>query len=206
MDPFSALSTAAAARKIPPLKEASPAKVMSCALVASSDIEKDLDATEEVIGKAGAPSAKMVGQPANSSGRPTMVCGHLAHREEGWPSLACQDSLYTRGCGTCPTRALSPRLTIGKEHRSVMPTRPTTGTLTPRKVTIRHQLMVPLSSSDDDLSLVKHDAQVDLNPDDARSHYTQDLALMSDLPPLIPRVLHCVGAAGWSRAWQGVDS
>jgi hypothetical protein len=44
MNPFNALSTAAAARKIPPLKEAPPAKVMSCALVALADVEKDLDA------------------------------------------------------------------------------------------------------------------------------------------------------------------
>jgi hypothetical protein len=65
-----------------------------------------------------------------------------------------------------------------------MPTRPTTGILTPRKVTIRHQLVVPFSSSDDDLPLVKHDAWVDLNPSGVRIHYTQEPALMSDSPPL----------------------
>jgi hypothetical protein len=71
---------------------------------------------------------------------------------------------------------------IGKEHRSVTPTRPTTGILTPRKVTARRQLMVPSSSSDDDLSLVKHDARVDLNPDGTRIRYTQEPALVSDSP------------------------
>jgi hypothetical protein len=56
MDPFNALSTTATVRKIPPLKEAPPAKVMSRA---STDLEKDLDATKEVTGGAGVPSVKM---------------------------------------------------------------------------------------------------------------------------------------------------
>jgi hypothetical protein len=47
---------------------------------------------------------------------------------------------------------------IGKKYRSVTPTSPTMGILTPRKVTIRRQLMVPSRSSDDDFPLVKHDA------------------------------------------------
>jgi hypothetical protein len=85
-----------------------------------------------------------------------------------------------------PTCALPPRPMIGKEHRSVTPTHPTTGILTPRKLTIRCQLVVPSSSSDDDLPLVKHDARVDLNPGGARIHYTQEPALMSDSPPLSP--------------------
>jgi hypothetical protein len=68
--------------------------------------------------------------------------------------------------------ALSPRPMIGKEHWQVTPTRPTLGILTPSKVTIRCQLVVPLSSSDDDLPLVKHDARVDLNPGGMRIHYT----------------------------------
>jgi hypothetical protein len=76
--------------------------------------------------------------------------------------------------------ALSPRPTIGKEYRLVTPTRPTTGFLTLRKVTARRQLVAPSSSSDDDLSLVKHDAQVDLNPGGARIRYTQEPNLMSD--------------------------
>jgi hypothetical protein len=77
MGPFNALSTAAAAKKIPPLKEAPPAKVMSCALVASTDLEKDLDAVKEVTRGVGAPSVKMVGRLADSPGQSAMVCGHL---------------------------------------------------------------------------------------------------------------------------------
>jgi hypothetical protein len=73
MNPFNALSIAATVRKILPLKEASPAKVMSCALIASIDIQKDLDATKEVTGGAGAPSTKMASRPANSPGRPWFV-------------------------------------------------------------------------------------------------------------------------------------
>jgi hypothetical protein len=60
------------------------------------------------------------------------------------------------------------------------------GTLTPRKVTIWCQLMVPLSSSNDHHSLLKHHARVDLNPSDARIRYTQEPAFMSDSPPLSP--------------------
>jgi hypothetical protein len=76
MDPFNTLSTTAVTRKIPPLKEASPAKVMSCALVALIDLEEDLDAANEVSGGAGMPSAKMASRPANYLGRLAMVCGH----------------------------------------------------------------------------------------------------------------------------------
>jgi hypothetical protein len=83
----------------------------------------------------------------------------------------------------CPAHALSPRPMIRNEHRSVTPTCPTTGILTLRKVTIRRQLVVPSSSSDDDLTLVKHDARVDLNPGGARICYTQEPALMSNSPP-----------------------
>jgi hypothetical protein len=54
------------------------------------------------------------------------------------------------------------------------------GILTLRKVIVQRQLMVPLSSSDDELSLVKHDARVDLNPDGTRIRYTQEPALMSE--------------------------
>jgi hypothetical protein len=46
------------------------------------------------------------------------------------------------------------------------------GILTPRKMITQRRLVVPSSSSDDDLSLVKHDAQVDLNPGAARIRYT----------------------------------
>jgi hypothetical protein len=77
MDPFNALSTTATARKIPPLKEVSPAKVMLCAFIASTDLHKDLDATKEVTRGACAPSVKMVSQPwfwANRS--PVMRANH----------------------------------------------------------------------------------------------------------------------------------
>jgi hypothetical protein len=154
MDPFNALSTAAAARKIPQLREAPPVKVMSCALVASIGLEKILDAVKEVNGGAGAPSVKMVGWPANSPSRPAMVCGQSVPRDEGLSPPARQGSPCTRGHGTLLDHALSPRPMIGKEHQSVTPTRPTMGILTQRKVTARRQLVVPLISSDDDLSLV----------------------------------------------------
>jgi hypothetical protein len=60
------------------------------------------------------------------------------------------------------------------------------GILTPRKVTIRCQLVVPSSSSDDDLPLVKHDARVDVNPGGAGIRYTQEPALVSNSPLLSP--------------------
>jgi hypothetical protein len=125
MDPFNALSTAAAAKKIPPLKEAPPAKVMSCALVTLTNLEKDLDAEKEVIRGAGVPSAKMVSWLANSPARPAMVCGQLVPRDEGHPPPACQGSPCIQGHGKRPAQALSPRPMIEKEHRSVTPTRPT---------------------------------------------------------------------------------
>jgi hypothetical protein len=62
--------------------------------------------------------------------------------------------------------------------------------LTPRKVTVRCQLVVPLSSSDDDLPLLKHDARVDLNPGGVRIHYTQEPVLVSDSP--LPSPPHCI--------------
>jgi hypothetical protein len=78
MDPFNDLSTAAAARKIPPLKEAPPAMVMSCALVASTYLEKDLDAAKEVTGGAGAPSVKMADQPwFVATQAPVMTAGNI---------------------------------------------------------------------------------------------------------------------------------
>jgi hypothetical protein len=65
---INALSTAAAVRKIPPLKEASPAKVMSCALVTLTDLEKDLDAAKEVTGGVVVSFVKMAGQLPWSAG------------------------------------------------------------------------------------------------------------------------------------------
>jgi hypothetical protein len=102
----------------------------------------------------------------------TMVCGQSVPRDEGRSPPVHQGSPYTRGHGTRPAHALSPHSMIGKEHRSVTPTHPTMGILTPRKVTIRHQLVVPSSSSDDDLPLMKHDARVDLNLGAVRIRYT----------------------------------
>jgi hypothetical protein len=74
-----------------------------------------------------------------------------------------------------------------------MPTRPTTGILTPRKVTAWCQLVVPSSSSDNGLSLVKHDDQVDLNPDGVRICYTEEPILMSESPSL---TLLCYNVSG----------
>jgi hypothetical protein len=71
-------------------------------------------------------------------------------------------------------------------YQSIALTRPTTGILTLRKVTTPCQLMVPSSSSDNDLSLVKHDTRVDLNPDGTRIRYTQEPALVSDSPSPSP--------------------
>jgi hypothetical protein len=77
MDPFNALSTTAARRKIPPLKEAPLAKVMSCALVASTYLEKDLDAAKEVTRGAGMPSVKMAGRPWFVAIQPRVIrAGH----------------------------------------------------------------------------------------------------------------------------------
>jgi hypothetical protein len=76
------------------------------------------------------------------------------------------------------------------------------GILTPRKVTARRQLMVHSSNNNDDLSLVKHDARVDLNPGGARIRYTQELALMSDSPPLSPPCYIVLGqrvGAGYNK-------
>jgi hypothetical protein len=78
MDHFNTLSTAAAARNIPLLKEASPAKVMSCALIASTGLRKDLDVAKEVTGRASTPSAKMVGRLANSPSWLAVFCGQSA--------------------------------------------------------------------------------------------------------------------------------
>jgi hypothetical protein len=68
-----------------------------------------------------------------------------------------------------------------------MPTRPTTGILTPRKVTTQPQLVVPSNSSDDDLSLVKYEDP--LHP----GAYS-----CVGLTSAESAMLHCVGAAGTS--------
>jgi hypothetical protein len=58
--------------------------------------------------------------------------------------------------------------------------------------------VIPSSSSYDNLSLVKHDTRVDLNPADVRIRYTQEPALVSDSPPPIspPSIV--------SQQWVGV--
>jgi hypothetical protein len=71
MDPFNALSTATAVRK-----EAPPAKVMSCALVTSTNLEKTLDAAKEVTEGAGGPSAKMAGRPWLVANRSPVIDHH----------------------------------------------------------------------------------------------------------------------------------
>jgi hypothetical protein len=113
-----------------------------------------------------------------------MVGGHTMPLEVGQPSRALQSSPCARSRGSCPIRALSPRLMIGKEYRWVTPTHPSTGVLAPKKVTIRRQLVVQSSSSDHNLPLVKHDARVDLNPGSTRIRYTLEPTLMSDSPLL----------------------
>jgi hypothetical protein len=67
-----------------------------------------------------------------------------------------------------------------------MPTRPTMRILTLRKVTIWRQLVVPSTNSDGNLSLVKHDARIDLNPGGVRIRYTQEPSFVSDSPPPSP--------------------
>jgi hypothetical protein len=138
MDPFNALSTAAAARMIPSLREAPPAKVASCALVASIDLEKALDAAKKVIKGASVSSVMMGGRSAESPGRSAAVGGQLTLLEVGQPSPVRQSSPTAQGRGSRPVRALSPCPTIGKEHHSVTPMRPSTGVLTPKKISIRH--------------------------------------------------------------------
>jgi hypothetical protein len=116
----------------------------------------------------------LTGQPTPQAGRPLF--------------LVIQPPVMRASHHQCAKVPLVPEvmerawLTIRKEHRSVMPTHPTTGILTLKKVTIRCQIMVPLSSSNDDLSLVKHDARVDLNPACTRIHYTQEPAFVPDSP------------------------
>jgi hypothetical protein len=75
---------------------------------------------------------------------------------------------------------------IGKEHRPVTPTCPSTRVLTLRKVTVQHQLVVRSSSNEDDLPLVKQNTRIDLNPGGARICYTQEPTLVLDSPPSSP--------------------
>jgi hypothetical protein len=123
------------------------------------------------------------GRPAKSPGRPAMVGGCTIPLEVGQPSPTRQSSPIGQGRGSHPVRVLSAHPMIGKENHSVTPTRPSTGVLTPKKITIRCQLVVLSSSNDDDLPLVKHDTRVDLNSSGVRIRYTQEHALVSNSPP-----------------------
>jgi hypothetical protein len=64
MESFNVVSTVAAVRAITLLKE-SPTKVMSCTLVASSNLDKVFNVTKDVTRGAGGPPVKMGGRPAN---------------------------------------------------------------------------------------------------------------------------------------------
>jgi hypothetical protein len=197
MESFNVVSTAAAMRVMPPLKVSS-AEVTFCTLVASSDLDKVLDVTKEVTRGAGAPSVKMGGWPANIDGRPAMSFGRSAPLEVSRPTHVCEASPSARGHGPRLGSALSPHPTIRKEDRSVTPTRPTMGVLTPRKVVVRCNLVVHSGNSDDDLPLVQHDAWVDLNPDGVRIYHTQEPTLLVELPLSSPPPYIMVG---W---WMGV--
>jgi hypothetical protein len=70
-------------RKEDPTNERGITKVMSCALVASTNLQKDLDTAKGVTGGASAPSAKMVGRSDRSLSWSAMVCGQLVPHDEG---------------------------------------------------------------------------------------------------------------------------
>jgi hypothetical protein len=91
---------------------------------------------------------------------------------------------------------------IGKEHRPVTPTCPSTRVLTLRKVTVQHQLVVRSSSNEDDLPLVKQNTRIDLNPGGARICYTQEPTLVLDSPPSSPSCYIVLGqhvGAGYGK-------
>jgi hypothetical protein len=70
---FNFVSTAAAARKIPPLQEPSPEKVASVTLIETRDLEIALDSTRGRAGGSGARSAAEGGRPATpKAGRPPL--------------------------------------------------------------------------------------------------------------------------------------
>jgi hypothetical protein len=152
---------------------------------------------KENIRGASGPSVKMGGWPANTDGRPAMGVGHPASLVVGRPSPVRQGSSSAHGRGVQPARALSPRPTIRKEHRSITPTCSMTGVLSPRKVTVQRRVAVSPSSSDDDLPLVKHDAQVDLNPGGAQICYTQEPTPLMESPSHSPPPYI---VSGWWRA------
>jgi hypothetical protein len=58
-----------------------------------------------------------------------------------------------------------------------------------------------LSSSDDDLPMVRHHARVDLNPGGVRICYTQESSLVSDSPPQSPPPY--IGLEQWIGVGRG---
>jgi hypothetical protein len=71
MKSFNVVSIAAAARTILPLKESSMAKVVSCPIVTSNNLDRVLDDTKDVTRGVGSPSVKM------AASRPAMGFGRL---------------------------------------------------------------------------------------------------------------------------------
>jgi hypothetical protein len=98
MKSFNVISTAAAMRGIPSVKE-SPVKVASCTLVASSDLDKVLDVTKDITRGADAPMTKMGGQLANIDGRPAMSFGRPSPLEVGHSTHAREASPCAQGRG-----------------------------------------------------------------------------------------------------------
>jgi hypothetical protein len=118
MDPFNALSTAAVARLIPPLREALPAKVVSCALVTSTDLGKALDAMKEVIGGASVPSVMMGSRPAKSAGQLATVGGRLTPSRWVSHHLCARIPLLPRAVVCVPSSDDRERALFGLAHAS----------------------------------------------------------------------------------------
>lgn len=159
---FNFVSTAAASKAIPPMKEPPPEKVAQVTLVESRDLEIVLDSAKGHSPGGWAPGSSVGDRPAPSkAGRPG----------SGRPGSPLPSARSER-----PPRPLSPRPTIGKgkEHRTGTPTRPTTGVLTPKKATVRRHLRVEDSDDDDGAPLVKHDASIHMKATSGRIRYTQE--------------------------------
>jgi hypothetical protein len=154
MESFNIVSTAAATR----------------AISTASDLEHVLDAAKGNPKGADTPLNLMGDSTSNTS----KGCRHLAPISVPQSSPMHHDSLISHACGSHPVCALFPHPTIRKEHRSMTPTRPMMGVLTPRKVTIRCNMVINNDSGDDNLPLMRHDGRVDLNSGGARIRYTQE--------------------------------
>jgi hypothetical protein len=107
--------------------------VASCVPVASTKLEKALDAEKEDIGGADTPSAMMGSRLTKSPGQRATIGGQLTPLDVGQPSPTHQSSSVAHDRGSRPVHALSPHPTIGKEHCSVTRMRRSTGVLTPRR-------------------------------------------------------------------------